>query len=184
MGGTKMRDKTVLWIFVSTLILSLGACCCPSEADLEASRERKKERQAKAKKKAEEKEKKVVAEEALSEYRTAITIKVEVDDKKTRKKHWDSGKGKPDPLIKVWNRETGRVIKSSVYKDRLNVQFLVDDFAVSENDKINIRIEDKDISVNDHVGVFDLRFQPGRRESGSIAHGWLSVRFEDATSNQ
>lgn len=164
--------------------LTFSGCCCPSEADLEANRKRATKRKAEAKKKAKKREKKIRKAEADSDHRTSLTIKVEVDTRKASREHWDSGKGKPDPVIKVWNRRTGRVLSSNVYKDRFNVQFLIDDFAVNEKDRINIRVEDKDIAANDLVGVYDLRFTPSGRDSGEIDHGYIEVRFSDETPNR
>jgi len=179
----KMAGPTTL-AMMTAATMSMGGCCCPSEADLEASRKRTEERKERAKKKAAEREKKILKEENLSEFLTSMTIEIEVDGRKGNGKRWDRAKGKPDPIVKVWNKRTGRVLVSKVHKDRLSARVFFDNFAVSGGDRINFRVEDKDVAVNDEIGDFDLRFRPSLADSGNLENGYIKVHFEDETSNQ
>jgi hypothetical protein len=148
------------------------------------SPEHKAERKAKAAAKAAEKEAEsqaaeaaIVEAEASSTDSTDIVIKVEVNRRKGNGKHWDFGKGKPDPKVVVSNKRTGRVMTGGPEDDSLNLGTKLEGMKVNDSDEIRFEVYDHDAAASDEVGSCTVFYESGDSEYCDLDDGWIEVKF-------
>jgi hypothetical protein len=175
-------NRIVLVAALALLTPALSACCCPQETpeQKEARKERDAEREKKAEEKRRKAEAKIKKKEKASKHVTDVVVHVEIWSRKDNGKHWDAAKGKPDPMVRLTNKRTGRVRTSKVVKNSRTAHFRFKKLPVNNGDKLLIKVVDKDAAVDDKVGTFAAFFEPNDWQSGSLDDGDIEVEFKNS----
>ncbi|MFK7928923.1 MAG: hypothetical protein AB8H79_12095 [Myxococcota bacterium] len=168
-------------ISVAALVaFSIFAVGSASESPEDKAARLQREAEATAQRAAEEAEieARIVSLEAESTSVTTIVVQADVNANKANGKHWDIGKGKPDPKVTLLVKRTGRALQTAPVKNAFTVSERFADVKVSEGDELYFEVVDDDLGSPDDVGHCTVRFSVNAFEDCELGPGYLSIQFE------
>ncbi|MEO1270378.1 MAG: hypothetical protein AAFX99_20015 [Myxococcota bacterium] len=167
-----------------------GCCCCNIPIDEELSEqlaEKRKEREARkakeersAAKARKAEERRIKARESASTDIADVVVKIIADPEVEPDMTWDVFGGEaPDPIYKLKNHRTGRVIETPPKKDLFRSGHEFEALSLSPGDALSISVWDSDsMNPNELIGRMELVYPGETADKVRVEHGVMSVQYK------